>query len=90
MSASTDKEVARIADQIEHYLEEHPHAADTLEGIAEWWLQAKKQNVSMKATLLALNSLLTRGVLVQITDSNGKCIYRTAQQGEPKGTLVKG
>ncbi len=90
MSTSTDKEVTRIADQIEHYLEEHAHAADTLEGIAEWWLQAKKQNVTMKATLLALNSLVTRGVLVEITDSNGKCIYRRAQQREPEGRLVKG
>jgi hypothetical protein len=90
MSTSTDKEVARIADQIEHYLEEHPHAADTLEGIAEWWLQAKRQNVTMKATLLALNSLVTRGVLVKITDSNGKWIYRRAQHREPEERLVKG
>lgn len=33
-----DPDVRIIADQIENYLNNHPNAADTSEGIAKWWL----------------------------------------------------
>ena len=31
--------VGNIAQEILRYLERHPDAKDTLEGIAQWWLQ---------------------------------------------------
>ena len=38
-----------VEQEILDYLRRHPTAQDTVEGIAEWWLQRREQDVVRKA-----------------------------------------
>ena len=55
-----------VAAAIVDYLTERPHAMDTLEGIAEWWLM--RQRIRMNVTMLArvVRRLTERGVLEEL------------------------
>lgn len=50
-------------DAILAYLAEHPHATDTLEGVAEWWLMRRRVRVEVEAVAGVLEDLVARGVL---------------------------
>ncbi|MGZ8159475.1 MAG: hypothetical protein ACXWT1_15800 [Methylobacter sp.] len=63
MPEFNDSDVQQIADQIECYLKNHPNAADTIEGIAEWWLPEQGIEVSSLVVQLALNYLGSRSVV---------------------------
>lgn len=57
--------VAEVASEIEHYLETHPAAADSLEGIASWWLSRQRISLELNLVLAALARLSDEGVLVR-------------------------
>jgi hypothetical protein len=40
--------LVEVVDAILRYLHSHPHAADTVEGIAKWWLP--RRNAPMRAS----------------------------------------
>jgi len=61
---------AEVADAILAYLAEHPHAADTLEGIAEWWLARHEVRVTV---------MIVERVLRRLTET---CILEVAGEGE--------
>lgn len=48
------------------YLEEHPRAMETLDGIAEWWIERRRIRVDVEALFRALTDLTERGVLEAI------------------------
>ena len=52
-----------LADAIMAYLTEHPDAADTLEGIAEWWLMRQRVRVEVDSLQNALDQLTETGYL---------------------------
>jgi hypothetical protein len=45
------------------YLEEHPQATDTLEGIAEWWVMREQVRVDVKMLERVLRRLTEQGFL---------------------------
>ena len=71
----------QVAAQILEYLKERPHAMDTLEGIAEWWLL--RQRIRMDVAMLAgvLRRLTARGVLETVGPPDDPR-YRLRQRGE--------
>ena len=71
-----DIEIAQVALEIERYFVQHPNAADTLEGIAGWWLQKQRFIDSMERVYDALEELIRRGMVEKITGADGKNIYR--------------
>jgi hypothetical protein len=75
MSEVNDVEVIRVADQIEGYLESRPHAADTLEGITQWWLLGQGVDVSSLVVLEALNYLSLKSVVKCNANLNGNKVY---------------
>jgi hypothetical protein len=75
---SGDLEADSIADSILHYLEEHPQAMDTLEGIAGWWVQNNNAPLSMDALARVLDVLIERGD-VQVVGTGAARRYRVGK-----------
>ena len=75
MSELNDSDVQRIADRIECYLKSHPNAADTIEGVAIWWLPGEGVEVSNLMVQQALNYLSSKLVVKCKTNFNGIKVY---------------
>jgi uncharacterized protein YbaP (TraB family) len=69
--ASVDATIARIR----RYLDEHPNAADTLEGIARWWLAGDEGYVWLDTVERAMERLSADGIAVRRTLADGTVIY---------------
>jgi hypothetical protein len=52
-----------LAQAILAYLAEHPHAMDTLGGIAEWWLLRQRIRVEVERVERVLRQLAAQGQL---------------------------
>jgi hypothetical protein len=71
-----------LAELVLGYLREHPHAADTLAGIAEWWVPRQQIRVDTRNLQRALDRLTERGLL-ESDGSGGARRYRLARQAAP-------
>ena len=65
------------------YLRKHPVAEDTLEGIAEWWLEAEKIESSVDEVADALESLVQKGIVSIRKTQSGINLYRLAVLDRP-------
>jgi len=64
-----------IAQDILAYLIEHPQAADTLEGIIQWWIleqQIKRWSTQIEA---ALTELVAKKLIIKRKGSDGQIHY---------------
>ena len=68
-------EIERIAEEIHLYLINHPNAADTLDGIARWWLTRQRYEEATTVVKKALENLIARGLVVQTTSAKDRDIY---------------
>jgi len=50
-----EQQIKRIAHEIERYLVTHPSAADSLEGVAKWWLTRQRYHDALSIVEEALN-----------------------------------
>jgi hypothetical protein len=62
------------------YLREHPHAADTLSGIAEWWVVRQQIRVDLENLERALTGLVEKGVL-EVSGTGPERRFRLADPG---------
>lgn len=69
-----DAEVEEIARDLEQYVALHPTAADTVDGIARWWLDRPEQP-SLSRVEAALESLASRGLLARAFLPDGRTVY---------------
>lgn len=83
-------EVAALAAQIRHYLEAHPAAADTLDGIVSWWLPYQRDCQTVENVERALDALAAAGVVEKLKRSDGHVIYRRAHRRGGRGTTPAG
>jgi hypothetical protein len=60
---TSDLDESGLSQLVLGYLEEHPHAMETLDGIAEWWIERRMIRVDVEALSSALEDLTARGVL---------------------------
>jgi hypothetical protein len=67
---------AQIAREILAYLNEHPDATDTLEGIAQWWLLERKIKYQRDLAREALAELVGKELVLEISAGDSR-IYRT-------------
>jgi hypothetical protein len=67
-----------VAEAILDYLKEHPHAMDTVEGIAGWWLMRQQIKVGVTMLVKVLRQLTDDGLLEEV-DAGETPRYRLRQ-----------
>ena len=67
-----------IADAVLSYLDRHPQAADTLAGIASWWLPQQRYVTAQHRIEAVLVQLVTQGALQMRRLPNGDALYARA------------
>ncbi len=79
MSRCNASDVLSVADQIEAYLQGHPHAADTVEGIAQWWLLGLGIGASPSVIQQALDYLVLRSIVRCNVNYGGNKVYSSSK-----------
>ena len=62
-----------VARLIENYLQAHPNAMDSFEGIRRWWITEQKIHESAFSVQNALEILLDKGVVEEVGGGFFKC-----------------
>jgi hypothetical protein len=60
-----DETIDRLMRAIVRYLDAHPNASDTLEGVARWWVASDAEHAPVDALQRALDLLTDRHVLTR-------------------------
>ena len=68
-------QLTKLSTDIIGYLDSHPEAADSIEGIAKWWLPRDSQ-ASKETIACAIKHLVDEGVLEEIEQKNSVIIYK--------------
>lgn len=68
------RRIQAIAKEIATYLKRHPQAADTPEGIRDWWLSSRPS--SLEEVKRALEYLVRRGLVEKYPLANGQVLFR--------------
>ena len=71
-----------IEERILRYFADHPHAADTAEGIHQWWLGDLV--ASLDDVEAALQRLVDAGAIVARTLGDGSIVYARRDDGGSK------
>ena len=69
-----NRQIDAIADAVRRYLDQHPDAADTVDGIAKWWLPAP-WCADAYSVQSALRRLETQGAVSRRTLADRHVIY---------------
>jgi hypothetical protein len=80
MQANVAKKVMQLDEEILTYLREHSNAADTLEGIIEWWLPRQRYEQGKTLIQKALDDLVVQGLIKRDCLSDGTAIYSHADR----------
>ena len=72
--------IERAVAAIEAYLAQHPAAADSEQGVAQWWLPEVGVDVSVEQVHRALEILCDRGVIERTALPDGGTVYRAARR----------
>lgn len=78
MNAIEQENVQEAAEVIRRYLEVRPNAAETVEGVAKWWLTRQRFDDSVELAQEALDLLEGSGKVVKFHLAGGKVMYRRA------------
>ena len=73
-------DVVAAAAAIRRYLRDHPNAADTLEGVAFWWLSGHAGDEWLAIVQRAMEQLVERGEVARQTLRDGTVIYERNKQ----------
>lgn len=76
--ATDEGRIKTIEEEITRYLVQRPHAADTVDGIRQWWLPRMPLDAAADEIRQALERLVARGTVVASTLPDGTTIYRSA------------
>ena len=70
-----DPDVRALSHELTRYLETHPNAADSLEGVVEWWLSTSRYRFARDKVEAALNVLESEGFLSKRVLAGGNIVY---------------
>jgi hypothetical protein len=66
--------------EIVRYLRENPRAADTLDGIHDWWLRDARLHCPREVTQQAVDLLVARGLLSRVQLAGSVWVYSVADE----------
>lgn len=75
-----ERAIAEVAEAIKRYLNAHPNAADSVEGIARWWLARQRFEEAAEIVQQALEHLVVEGEVVKAVTGEGKVLYSRTKQ----------
>lgn len=88
MSLSTgheDDDVKAVATEIEQYLRDRKHVADTIDGITDWWLLRQRLKEEKQKVKKAVLYLCEKGVIKKRMLLDGSILYTTNPEYETQG-----
>jgi hypothetical protein len=74
-STVQDSSVERAIAAIERYVAEHPAAADSVDGVAQWWLPDMGLDLPLEVVHRALDILWRRGAIQRNALPDGGAVY---------------
>lgn len=80
MDESTPSDMNLLCEGILRYLREHPEAADSLEGIASWWLPASAYSQPSEAVQRALDRLVEEHRIARLHLADGRTLYQSVDK----------
>lgn len=72
-------DVQQVAEDVLRYLKRHPDAADTVEGIARWWLGGRGYENDLTVVQQAMKALVRRALVERQLLPDGTEIYRAGR-----------
>ena len=81
----------KIALQILRYMEEHPQAKDTIEGISQWWLAHEGGRYRLTEVERAMSRLVAEGLIVaNKRKGSARCYGANPRKLEAISKILKG
>ncbi len=71
---------APLRELVLGYLDDHPTAMDTLDGIAEWWIRRQQIEIEVRRVSAVLNGLVREGLLEEC-EQGGLLFFRRRHAG---------
>jgi hypothetical protein len=78
MRADDEAQVEAVVVAILDHLRTHPLAADSVDGVARWWLGPAQASATLQQVERALERLVTRGVMRKLRLMDGTWLYSQA------------
>lgn len=70
-----EESVQRISEEIQQYLQDHPNAADTLQGITKWWLANAPVPMPVDHVEKALEWLICHQIIAKGSLPDGGAVF---------------
>jgi Fe2+ or Zn2+ uptake regulation protein len=83
------RDMKATAEEITRYMQAHPNAADTAEGVLRWWLERGEFALAVDHVREALDWLVDEGHVVRRTLQSGAVIYAAAARS-PRDRISRG
>jgi len=82
MKSDPNREQREACYHILAYLVDNPDAADTLEGIVEWWLLHRRIRFETRTVSAAVAKLVAEGLIVEEQGSDSRVVYRVRRDAQ--------
>ena len=76
-------EIAAVAEEIRQHLALHPNAADSAEGVLDWWLMGRRSEQSAHVVDEAMQWLLEQGAVTRRVMPDGQIVYFAQKPTKP-------
>ena len=86
MLKNHDTDSSDIAEEISRYLEGHMNAADSVDGIAKWWLSRQRYEETLERVQQALDELVSKGVVKRSYTASGNTVYSRSTTADKDGS----
>jgi hypothetical protein len=80
MSTDRDTAVETLAAEILRYLQSHRRAADSVDGIAQWWIKQQRLEETLEQVQAALDRLVEEQLVEAKEGGSGRKVYALVER----------